>query len=138
MGGHISRQAEILVSIQEQDVFSVPVPTQHCYKDIQYKEMRAISHALQLWLDQLQGQQVILYCDNEDCVYGLQKSSICGSAMSPLQQIAMLMATHDVIVIPTWIPTKENQLADDLSRFRYQKVADTYPQLRCLNIPKQN
>lgn len=138
MGGHISKQAEISTSIPEQDVFSMHVLTRHRHKDIQYKEMRAIGHAIQLWLDRLQGQRVILYCDNEDCVYSLWKSSICGPAMAPLQQIAMLMAKHDVMIIPTWIPTKANQLADDLSRFCYQRIASTYPQLRHLNIPKQN
>ena len=106
------------------DVFSTGVATRHLRKDIQFKEMQAVSFAIHLWLDQLRGKSVVLYCDNEACVYGLTKLSIRGSAMGPLRQIAMTAAESDILLIPTWIPTKSNQLADDLSRFRYRKIAE--------------
>ena len=72
---------------------------------------------------------------NEACVYGLIKLSIRGLAMGPLRHIAMTATESDILLIPTWIPTKLNQLADDLLRFRYRKIADMYPQLRHLNTP---
>ena len=97
--------------------------------------MQAVSHALHLWLDQLRGTKVVLYCDNEACVHGLSKLSIRGLAMGPLRQIAITMAEYDILLVPIWIPTHANQLADDLSRFRYRKIANTYPQLRYLNTP---
>ena len=71
-----------------------------------------------------------LCCDNDACVHALQKSSIRGLAMAPLRDIAMLLARNDIYLIPVWIPTRANQLADNLSRFRYRKIADEYPQLR--------
>ena len=55
--------------------------------------------------------------------------------MDPLRDIALLLATNDIYLVPVWIPTKANQLADDLSRFRYRKIADAHPQLRILPIP---
>lgn len=117
------------------DVFSTRVATRHIRKDIQFKEMQAVSYALHLWLNQLRGSKVVLYCDNEACVYGLSKLSIRGLAMGPLRQIATTMAKYDILLVPTWIPTHANQLADDLSRFRYRKIADKYPQLRHLITP---
>ncbi len=96
--------------------------------------MKAIQHAIQLWLGRLSGSRLILYCDNDACVYGLYKSSIRGPAIIPLRYIAMLAAKNDIILVPTWIPTKANQLADDLSRFRYRKIADIFPQLHHLAI----
>lgn len=58
--------------------------------------------------------------------------------MAPLRDVVMLLAKYDIDLIPTWIPTKANELADDLSRFRYRKIADAYPQLRCTPIAPQS
>ena len=45
------------------------------------------------------------------------------------------MAEYNILLIPIWIPTRANQLANNLSRFRYRKIADMYPQLGYLNTP---
>ena len=58
--------------------------------------------------------------------------------MAPLHDIAMLLARNDIHLVPIWIPTKANQLADDLSRFRYRKIADEHPQLRYPPIAPQS
>ena len=55
--------------------------------------------------------------------------------MGPLRQIATTIAEYNILLVPTWIPTHANQLTNDLSRFRYRKIANRYPQLRHLNIP---
>ena len=55
--------------------------------------------------------------------------------MGPLRQIATTIAEYDILLIPTWIATHANQLADDLSRSRYRKIADKYPQLRLRTTP---
>lgn len=128
MGGYRLDHPSQLSSVT--DIFSIRVPSRHMLKDIQFKEMKAILHAIQLWLPKLQGIRLFLYCDNGACVYGLQKLSMNGPAMAPLRSIAMLLAKYDIMLTPTWIPTKANELADDLSRFRYRKIADKYPQLR--------
>lgn len=133
MGGYILKHPDLLPHVQE--VFSTRVPSRHARKDIQFKEMTAILHAIRLWIGKLRGTRLVLHCDNEDCVYGLRKSSMRGPAMTPLRKIAMLIASHDILLIPTWIPTKDNQLADDLSRFRYRKIANKFPQLNLL--PRQ-
>ena len=130
IGGYILGHPDLLHSVQ--DVFSERIATRHRHKDIQFKEIKAVHHAVKLWLTRLQGSRLILHCDNNACVYGLQKASIRGPAMAPLRDIAMLLAKYDIHLIPQWIPTKANQLADELSRFQYRKIADTYPQLRHL------
>ena len=126
MGGYIREHASQPVM----EAFSIRLATRHRRKDIQFKEMKAVQQAIQLWLPRLRGSKLILYCDNDACVYGLQKLSIRGPAMAPLRDIAMLLVRNDIHLVPTWIPTKANQLADDLSRFRYRKIADENPQLR--------
>ena len=44
--------------------------------------------------------------------------------MAPLRDIAMLLVKNDIYLVSIWILTKANELADDLSRFRYRKIAD--------------
>ena len=131
LGGYMLEQPGMAVH----NVFSTRVATRHIRKDIQFKEMQAVNYALQLWLNQLRGTEVVLYCDNEACVHGLAKLSIRGLAMGPLRQIATTIAEYDIRLVPIWIPTHANQLADDLSRFRYRKIANMYPQLRYVIIP---
>ena len=46
----------------------------------------------------------------------------------------MLLVKNDIHLVPIWILTKANELADDLSRFRYRKIADQHPQLKILPI----
>ena len=88
-----------------------------------------------VWLDRLRGTRVVLYCDNDACVHSLSKLSIRGLAMGPLRQIATTIAEYDILLCPTWIPTHANHLADDLSRFRFRKIANMHPQLRHLTTP---
>ena len=132
--GRLGRGGYILQHLSEpvQEAFSIRIATRHRRKDIQFKEMKAVCHAIQLWLVGLRGSKLILYCDNDACVHGLNKLSIRGPAMAPLRDIAMLLAKNDIHLVPTWIPTKANELADDLSRFRLRRVADMHPQLRHL------
>ncbi len=47
--------------------------------------------------------------------------------MQPLRRIAMLCAEYDIEVQAHWISTKQNSLADMLSRGQYTKIADRYP-----------
>ena len=136
MGGYILSEPGLYPS--PQDVFSIRVATRHRHKDIQFKEMKAVHHAIQLWLDRLRGSKLILYYDNDACIYSLIKTSIRGPAIAPLRDIAMLLASYDIYLMPIWIPTKANLLADNLSRFRFRKIANLNPQLRHLAASQQN
>ena len=91
--------------------------------------MKVILVAIRLSLDLIAGKKLILYCDNEAVGHRLRKSLIKGPAMAPLRDIVMLTVTYDIVLYIVWIASKDNALADDLSRFRFEKVANTYPQL---------
>ena len=49
--------------------------------------------------------------------------------MGVLRHCLLLASKWDIELRPTWIPTKENILADALSRFNQEKIADIAPQL---------
>lgn len=115
-----------------QHAFSTRFPTRLRKKDIQFKEMKAILHAVRIWRCFLPGAFLQLYCDNDAVVQGVRKTTIRGGAMAPLREIVLLATRLDILVEIQWIPTAMNCLADDLSRFKLTKVADIYPQLRYL------
>ena len=50
--------------------------------------------------------------------------------MQPLRRIAILCAEYDIEVQAHWISTKQNSLADMLSRGQYIKIANRYPSLQ--------
>ena len=68
----------------------------------------------------------MLHYDNEDYVYELRKFIIRESTMTSLRKIAILVASYNILLISIWIPTKTNQLANNLSRFRYRKIANKF------------
>jgi ribonuclease HI len=83
---------------------------------IHVHEMRAVLHALRLWLPRLCGGKVIIYGDNAAVVAGLNKGSIRGGPMATWRDIAMLLALNDILMDALWIDSKSNDLADLLSR----------------------
>lgn len=100
MGDYILPSSDQLNSIRLEDTFSTRVATRHRHKDIQFKEMKAVLYAIQFWLIRLRRSILILYCDNDACIHGLQKSSIRGPAMAPLRVVAMLLAKNDILLTP--------------------------------------
>ncbi|KAF6227499.1 hypothetical protein HO173_012239 [Letharia columbiana] len=66
MSGYIVKHPNLSPSLQ--DVFSEQVPKRDLRKDIQFKKMKAVGHAIRTWLDRLHGSRLILYCDNDACV----------------------------------------------------------------------
>ena len=96
--------------------------------------MLAVLTGIRTWLPSLERHHVHVYIDNTAVLWGLVKASIRGQAMTPLWAIIMLMARHDITITPHWIPTDQNCLADWLSRFQSDKIADAYPQLSSLGL----
>jgi hypothetical protein len=92
--------------------------------------MYAEQHALRTSTTESRACRSKLQCDNEAVVAALAKGSIKGQPISPLRQIAMHIAVHDIELHCMWIPTKENALADALSRWDTDKIANLCPNLQ--------
>jgi hypothetical protein len=105
-------------------VFSERIPSRHKSKKIDWKEMFAVLHAFMLWHEEWKGGKVRLACDNSSVVDALNKHSIRGPAIVPLQRIFLIAAVYDIHILPFWIPSEENMVADAASRFDYEKLAN--------------
>lgn len=134
MGAYILQTDQNLLSIPLQQAFSERFTTRLRHKHINVKEMTAILHALQKWVSLCRGSHLILHCDNFAVAKGVKKTSIRGSAMHPLRAIAMLAALNDIAIESRWISTKENNVADLLSRGMIQKLANQYPNFQAMTV----
>lgn len=98
-------------------------------RDIQALEMGAVLLALHTWKCEFQGKHIIVHCDNEAVVSGLRSSRMRGPAMVPLRRIVMITALLEISLEIQWISTNDNVLADLLSRLKFDKIANLWPQL---------
>src|SRR5436190_19160143 len=86
--------------------------------------MFAVLHAFLLWHEVWRGGKIRLACDNSSVVDAINKHSIKGPAIIPLQRIFLIAAVYDIQILPFWIPSEENMVADAASRYDYKKLAD--------------
>ena len=110
--------------IYKRVVFSCRFPARHRSKHINWKEMSAILHAFLLWHSAFSGGTVRLACDNDAVVDAINKHSIKGPAIRPLQDILLIAAVFDINLFAFWVPTEENIVADAASRHDYRKLAN--------------
>jgi hypothetical protein len=130
-GYYLEDSEESLLNLTARRAFSARVPRHHRRKHINTKEMLAVLKAIDLWAapGPLSGCRLILHIDNTAVVGGLSKRSIKGEAMNTLRSLLVKAAAFDLDLIPHWIPTAENTLADALSRREWRKITDLCPQL---------
>jgi len=129
--GYFLKPGETLSSIHTPaQLFRTTVPQWHKAKHINFNDMYTVLHALRTWTTQSRAGRIKLHCDNKAVVAALAKGSFKGQAISPLRQIAMHIALHDIELHCVWIPTKENALADALSRWDTEKIANLCPNLQ--------
>ena len=87
----------------------------------------AVLFALRQWRSKLAGTRLINHGDNHAVINGISHTSIQGQAMAPLRDIVLILAADDILLQPRWLPTKENCLADDLSRRRLHRITNMFP-----------
>lgn len=110
--------------VYNRTVFSERIPSRHKSKEIDWKEMFAVLHAFLLWCDAWRGGRVRLACDNSSVVDAINKHSIKGPAIIPLQRIFLIAAVYDIDILPFWVPSTENNVADAASRHDHNRLAD--------------
>ena len=67
---------------------------------------------------------VRLACDNTTVVDAINKCSIKGQTVRPLQSILLITAIFDIALFAFWIPSEENIVAVHASRHDYTKLTD--------------
>ena len=94
--------------------------------DINYMELYAVDIAIHKWAACLRGCSIVARTDNTSVYSWLKKLKV--KARNPaisklLQRICSRLAEFDLNVIPEWLDTKANILADALSRGNYDRFS---------------
>jgi hypothetical protein len=110
--------------VYKRHVFSERTPSRHRSQHIDWKTMFAVLHAFLLWHESWQGGLVRLTCDNTAVVDAINKHSIKGRTVRPLQSILLIAAVFDIALFAFWIPSEENIVAVHASRHDYAKLTD--------------
>lgn len=104
--------------------FATALPRRHHKKHINWKEAYAVLYALAKWSPTLRGARVQFMCDNEAIVDALSHTTIRGEAITILQLICLTAALEDIELSACWLSSKENWIADALSRFKLADIAN--------------
>lgn len=128
IGGYYLNESESVPSTQQ--AFSIRLHTRLRMRHITVKEMMAVLHALQKWGHVFEGTRLVIHGDNTGVVNGLENLSIRGPALDALREAIMILAVRDIVIESHWLPSKENSLADLLSRGQWVNLADKYKHLQ--------
>ena len=92
-------------------------PCEYDELDITKKEMLTVMAAIKHWFAELSNSKVRIFVDNQACVallnYGITRSPFLAAC---LREIYYVLANFNIELRATYIPTKENCLADTCSR----------------------
>ena len=91
--------------------------------------MGAVEQALLHWGKSWHGAKVIMHIDNRAVAYVITNQTIRSATISVLRRCLLLATKYDLEIETQWIPIKDNSLADALSRFDFDKIANLAPQL---------
>ena len=111
--------------------FSISLPSYiaRAREHINTKEMRAVEQALLYWGRWWRGSKVILHVDNRAVAHSLKNQTLRGAPMDVLRRCLLLAAEYDLDLEARWIPTRVKAIADALSRFDYDRIANVASQL---------
>ena len=110
--------------------FSSRLPRRLRDRDIQYKELFAVLHALLCWGPDLSGKHVIFHVDNQAVVQALLNLSNRSTPVAELLRRFLNLTCHlDLSFSAIWLSSSQNALADSASRFQYAHLFDLAPYL---------
>src|SRR5256885_7493396 len=98
--------------------------------------MFAILHTFILWHKDWAGSRICLVCNNTIVVNAINKCSVKGETIYPLQTILLIAAVFDIKITAFWIPSEENIVADAASQHDYKKLADLGFQVQDMRQPQ--
>ena len=123
--------SETQASPLPESAFAIALPSHlaNINEHINTQEMRTVEQVLLHWGALWKHKPLIIHTDNQAVAHGLTNETICGAPMRVLRRCLLLAAEYDLDLEARWISTKDNALADTLSRFDLNRIADLAPQL---------
>lgn len=97
-------------------------------RSITFKELYAITAAVNTWATHLAGYNILFHCDNMSVVNILSTgTSKCQHIMSLVRYLFYVCAKHNIMLRAVHIPGVQNSWADALSRLQVDKFLSSCP-----------
>jgi hypothetical protein len=127
-GGSSNWKENIRLTSRENS-YSMAIPQRELILplDINVFEVQAVGQAIRRWGRRWSGQHVLIHTDNAATFYGIGKGSIASLANRHLRLLLCEAAQMDIKLTPLWLAGATNELADALSRFRFEIIANWCP-----------
>ena len=109
------------------DILSSNTGVSATHNHINTYEVQAILLAFQTWAPYWYGSKVTIHTDSTTAFEGLRKHTLKGLSNQFLREIFLLAAQKDIQIVPRWIQSEANSLADALSHFKYQTITNMCP-----------
>ena len=94
---------------------------------IQYLELYALTIGILSWLHCFCNRRIIVFSDNQGVVNVINSSSLgCKNCMILVRIIVLHSLIHNVSVFAHFVLTKNNEIADSLSRFQSKRLKKTH------------
>lgn len=98
--------------------------------NIQIQEMLAFAVAVELFAPLLTNRRIVAKCDNQAVVHMINNSSSnCRVCMEMIRLITLTSMKYNCRIFARWIPTKENGLADAISRLDFVRFFKLDPDM---------
>ena len=93
---------------------------------IEYLELFAVTAGILAWIHRFENKRIVLFCDNQSVCHMLNNTSssckiCCKSCMVLIRIIVLKNLIHNVRVFAKYVNTKQNVVADVLSRLQFNK-----------------
>ncbi|KAJ5195502.1 uncharacterized protein N7498_008940 [Penicillium cinerascens] len=100
---------------------------QDAHAHINTNEVDAFLQGFLLFSHHWRHHTLVVHMDSSTAHTGLNKGFLHGPPNAPLKSLLILAAARDIQMVPHWLPSWENTLADALSRNNFQEVANLSP-----------
>jgi len=114
-------------TLDPSNAFAIRIPRGKRHQHINTHEMRAVLQSFKRWQPIWRRGVVVIHTDNAATLSGLNKGSIRGPSMEPLRALLLLAAAADIELQGVWLASKDNGLADALSRFNAASITNWCP-----------
>ena len=87
-----------------------------CYSST-WRELKAVQHGLESFVNKLQGKAIMWYTDNKGVTSIVRKGSMKPDLQVLAEEICLLCRYNDIALTLQWVPRLENVAADRVSRW---------------------
>jgi len=97
-------------------------PSRWLDRSIAFKEFFPVGVAMEIWGHKLKNKRIVLVTDNMSVLAIInKKSSRCPLIMKLVRQFVLTTLQYNISTKSTYIPSKQNNIADALSRFQMDR-----------------